>query len=214
MVSPRRWLRAAAVIGATAMLLASSCTWQLSLFIPEGVPPPAGDPVPPVDTHASGRPADQLRAWARTTVGGVGDSGHRAGGLRVCRPGRRGREPEVPYCVDHAGGHRAGREPPRHLPGRDAGAQRRCESAYPGRPPGRQRRHPAHCRQRGRHDGRRRGGACDGTDAVHSGDMAVVRCRRPQRRPPSAQTTSTMRRLRRRVICVGAERISRHRAGG
>jgi membrane-bound lytic murein transglycosylase B len=62
-VSPRRWLRAVAVFGATAMLLASSCTWQLSLFIPEGVPPPAGDPVPPVDTHASGRPADQLRDW-------------------------------------------------------------------------------------------------------------------------------------------------------
>ncbi|WP_156671432.1 MULTISPECIES: lytic transglycosylase domain-containing protein [unclassified Mycobacterium] len=64
-MSPRRWLRAAAVIGATAMLLASSCTWQLSLFIPEGVPPPPGDAVPPVNTHASGRPADQLRAWAQ-----------------------------------------------------------------------------------------------------------------------------------------------------
>ncbi|OBJ11543.1 hypothetical protein A5625_09095 [Mycobacterium sp. 1465703.0] len=64
MVSPRRWMRAAAVIGATAIVLASSCTWQLSLFIPDGVPPPAGDPVPAVDTHASGRPADQLRDWA------------------------------------------------------------------------------------------------------------------------------------------------------
>lgn len=63
-LSPRRWLRAVAVIGATAMLLASSCTWQLSLFIPEGVPPPPGDPVPPVDTYAAGRPADQLREWA------------------------------------------------------------------------------------------------------------------------------------------------------
>ncbi|MCV6963233.1 hypothetical protein BST27_17750 [Mycobacterium intermedium] len=63
-MSPRRWLRAVAVIGATAMLLASSCTWQLSLFIPEGVPPPPGDPVPPVDTYAAGRPADQLREWA------------------------------------------------------------------------------------------------------------------------------------------------------
>lgn len=64
-MSLRRWLRAAAVIGATAMLLASSCTWQLSLFIPEGVPPPAGAPVPPVDTHVLGRPADQLREWAQ-----------------------------------------------------------------------------------------------------------------------------------------------------
>ncbi|CAM4204364.1 hypothetical protein MB901379_03913 [Mycobacterium basiliense] len=63
-MTPRRWLRAVAVIGATAMLLASSCTWQLSLFIPEGVPPPPGDPVPPVDTYAAGRPADQLREWA------------------------------------------------------------------------------------------------------------------------------------------------------
>ena len=69
MVTPRRWLRAAAVIGATAMLLASSCTWQLSLFIPSGVPPPAGDPVPPVNTHASGRPADQLRGWAEQRSG-------------------------------------------------------------------------------------------------------------------------------------------------
>ncbi len=68
-VSPRRWLRAAAVIGATAMLLASSCTWQLSLFIPEGVPPPAGPPVPAVDTHAGGRPADQLRDWAQRRSG-------------------------------------------------------------------------------------------------------------------------------------------------
>ena len=63
-MSPRRWLRAVAVLGATAMLLASSCTWQLSLFIPEGVPPLAGDPVPSVDTHIIGRPADQLREWA------------------------------------------------------------------------------------------------------------------------------------------------------
>lgn len=32
--------------------------------MPEGVPPPAGDPVPAVDTYAKGRPADQLRDWA------------------------------------------------------------------------------------------------------------------------------------------------------
>lgn len=65
----RRWLRAAAVIGATAMLMASSCTWHLSLFLPEGIPPPPGDPVPPVDTHAQGRPADQLHDWAARRAG-------------------------------------------------------------------------------------------------------------------------------------------------
>ena len=43
-MSPVRWLRAVAVIGATALLMASSCSWQLGTPIPEGVPPPAGRP--------------------------------------------------------------------------------------------------------------------------------------------------------------------------
>ncbi len=64
-------MRAAAVIGATSIVLASSCTWQLSLFIPDGVPPPAGDAVPAVDTHASGRPADQFREWAEQRSAGL-----------------------------------------------------------------------------------------------------------------------------------------------
>lgn len=59
-----KWLRALAVVAATAVLLAVSCSWQLGAPIPEGVPPPAGDPVPAIDTHAPGRPADQLHAWA------------------------------------------------------------------------------------------------------------------------------------------------------
>jgi membrane-bound lytic murein transglycosylase B len=63
-VSPVRWLRVVAVIGATALLMASSCSWQPGTPVPEGVPPPAGDEVPKVDTHAKGRPADQLHAWA------------------------------------------------------------------------------------------------------------------------------------------------------
>jgi len=63
-VSPVRWLRAFAVVGATALLLASSCSWQLGPYIPKGVPPPPGLPVPQVDTHAKGRPAEQLREWA------------------------------------------------------------------------------------------------------------------------------------------------------
>lgn len=61
---PVRWLRAFAVVGATALLLASSCSWQLGPYIPKGVPPPPGVAVPLVDTHAQGRPADQLYGWA------------------------------------------------------------------------------------------------------------------------------------------------------
>jgi membrane-bound lytic murein transglycosylase B len=63
-VSPVRWLRAVAVIVAAALLMASSCSWQLGIPIPDGVPPPVGDPVPAVDTYAKGRPADQLHEWA------------------------------------------------------------------------------------------------------------------------------------------------------
>ena len=63
-MSPVRWLRALAVVGATALLLASSCSWQLGPYIPKGVPPPRGAIVPPVDTYANGRPADQLHNWA------------------------------------------------------------------------------------------------------------------------------------------------------
>lgn len=63
-MSPVRWLRALAVVGATALLLASSCSWQLGPYIPRGVPPPRGAVVPPVDTYANGRPADQLHNWA------------------------------------------------------------------------------------------------------------------------------------------------------
>ncbi|UQX12214.1 lytic transglycosylase domain-containing protein [Candidatus Mycobacterium methanotrophicum] len=63
-MSPVRWLRAFAVVGATALLLASSCSWQLGPYILKGVPPPPGAAVPPVGTHVKGRPADQLRQWA------------------------------------------------------------------------------------------------------------------------------------------------------
>ncbi|MCV7227824.1 lytic transglycosylase domain-containing protein [Mycolicibacterium komossense] len=69
---PARWLRAVAVVGATALLMASSCSWQLGIPIPEGVPPPPGDPVPAVDTHAKGRPADQLHDWAAQRAPALG----------------------------------------------------------------------------------------------------------------------------------------------
>jgi len=71
-VSRVRWLRAVAVVGATALLMASSCSWRVGTPIPEGVPPPAGDPVPKIDTHAEGRPADQLREWAAERAPALG----------------------------------------------------------------------------------------------------------------------------------------------
>ena len=67
-----RWLRAVAVVAATALLMASSCSWQLGIPIPEGVPPPAGDPVPDIDTYAKGRPADQLHEWAAERAPALG----------------------------------------------------------------------------------------------------------------------------------------------
>jgi membrane-bound lytic murein transglycosylase B len=64
-VSRVRWLRAVAVTGGAALIMASSCSWQTGTPIPEGVPPPPGDAVPQVDTHTTkGRPADQLHEWA------------------------------------------------------------------------------------------------------------------------------------------------------
>jgi membrane-bound lytic murein transglycosylase B len=59
-----RLLRTVVVLAATALLMASSCSWQIGTPIPEGVPPPPGDPVPNIDTHAAGRPAGQLHQWA------------------------------------------------------------------------------------------------------------------------------------------------------
>ena len=67
-----RWLQAMAVIGATALLLASSCSWQLGTPVPDGVPPPPGDAVPQIDTYAKGRPADQLHEWAAQRAPGLG----------------------------------------------------------------------------------------------------------------------------------------------
>jgi membrane-bound lytic murein transglycosylase B len=67
-----RWLRVVAVAGATAVLLASSCSWHLSSPIPDGVPPPPGQTVPDIDTHAAGRPADQLNEWAATRASAFG----------------------------------------------------------------------------------------------------------------------------------------------
>ncbi len=94
-MSPVRWLRAVAILGATALLLASSCSWQLGTPIPEGVPPPAGDPVPQIDTHAKGRPADQLREWAAERAPKLGIP---AGALEAYAYAARVAEVENPDC--------------------------------------------------------------------------------------------------------------------
>jgi membrane-bound lytic murein transglycosylase B len=94
-VSPVLWLRAVAVIGATALLMASSCSWQLGTPIPEGIPPPAGPPVPAIDTHAKGRPADQLRDWAAERAQELGIP---AGALEAYAYAARVAEVENPDC--------------------------------------------------------------------------------------------------------------------
>lgn len=92
---PVLWLRAVAVVGATALLMASSCSWQLGAPIPEGVPPPVGDPVPQIDTHVSGRPADQLHEWAAQRAPALGIP---TGALEAYAYAARVAEVENPDC--------------------------------------------------------------------------------------------------------------------
>jgi membrane-bound lytic murein transglycosylase B len=94
-VSPVRWLRAVAVVGATALLMASSCSWQLGTPIPDGVPPSPGDPVPKIDTHARGRPADQLHEWAAQRAPALGMP---VGALEAYAYAARVAEVENPDC--------------------------------------------------------------------------------------------------------------------
>ncbi|MGV0715926.1 lytic murein transglycosylase [Mycolicibacterium sp. XJ662] len=94
-MSPVRWLRAVAVVGAAALLLASSCSWQLGTPIPDGVPPPPGDAVPQIDTYADGRPADQLRDWAAERAPALGIP---VGALEAYAYAARVAEVENPDC--------------------------------------------------------------------------------------------------------------------
>lgn len=71
-MSSSRWLQTVVAVAAAAMLLTSGCSRDSGPPIPDGVPPPPGDPVPAINTHAAGRPADQLEAWAAQRAPGMG----------------------------------------------------------------------------------------------------------------------------------------------
>ena len=71
-MSSSRWLRSVVVVAATAMLLASSCSWDSAAPIPDGVPPPPGAAVPAISTHMAGRPAAQLKDWAAERAPALG----------------------------------------------------------------------------------------------------------------------------------------------
>ena len=149
-MSPVRWLRAVAVIGATALLMASSCSWQTGHADTRRRAAAAGRSGTQ-DRHP--RQGQARRSAARMggrTRARTGHAGHGARGLRLRRARRRGREPRLPSGVDDAGGHRAGGKPPRHLPRRGHRAERRRHAADPRRPPRRHQRQPGDHRQRRR----------------------------------------------------------------
>ena len=197
-VSPRRWLRAVAVIGATVD------ADGLQLYL-------AAQPLHP-RRRAAARRGIRCRRWTPTPTAGPRTScadwaQQRAPALEIPvialeayalrRPGRRGGEPEVPYRVDDAGRHRAGGEPSRHLSGRDAGRRtatcvRRSGASVLDGTGGNLRIVDS---EAGRMDGDAGRRARDGADAVHSRDLAADTASTPTTTARSARTTSTMPRL-------------------
>lgn len=69
--SPHPAVRILVFAAVAAVALLSGCAGTANLPpIPDGIPPPVGTPVPPIDLDAPGRSAEQLRDWA----GGQSDS--------------------------------------------------------------------------------------------------------------------------------------------
>lgn len=58
-------LRVIAACAVAMLIVVLGVGTDTGFVVPQRIPPPAGDPVPDVDTHAHGRPAEQLRAWAQ-----------------------------------------------------------------------------------------------------------------------------------------------------
>ena len=174
-----------------------------------------GDPVPPVDTHASGRPADQLHDWAEQRAPAIGNSGHRARGLRATPPGSprsRTRSAISPGPRWRASGRWKAITAP-------TGA-RRCHPTATCSPPIRGVRLDGtggNLRIVGDDDGSSDDGGLAramGPMQFIPGDLAVVRRRRQQRRHRQPGQHRRCRARPRRAICAGAERISLHRGGG
>ena len=65
------WLRAVALLAVAAIVVAVLALHSDPAAL-DGVPPAPGDPVPAIDTHAHGRPADQLNSWASSRAPALG----------------------------------------------------------------------------------------------------------------------------------------------
>lgn len=71
-MSATGWLRVIATSAVAMLIAVLGVGADTSFGVPQRIPPPAGDPVPDVDTHAHGRPADQLRSWAQERAPALG----------------------------------------------------------------------------------------------------------------------------------------------
>ena len=194
------------------MLLASSCTWQLSLFIPEACRRRRGIRCRRWTRTPAGRPADQLRDWAETRSPAWKFRSLRSrptpmppGSPRwrtrsAISRGPRWRASVRWRVITAPTGARRWRQRRRDPPIRGVrltAPAATCASSTTTRDERRQ----ADWRAMGPMQFISETWRLYGVDANNDGIA-------------SARTTSTMPRSRRRAICAGAERISRHRGGG
>ena len=62
-MSATGWLRSIATSAVAMLIAVLGVGVDTGFGVPQRLPPSAGDRVPDVDTHARGRPADELRVW-------------------------------------------------------------------------------------------------------------------------------------------------------
>ena len=215
-VSPVRWLRAVAVIGATALLMASSCSWQIghadtrggaaarrAIRCPRSTPTPrAGPPINSTPGRRNARPPSASRSpRSRRTPTRRGSPRWRTRSCHLAWTTLAG----IGMVESHHGTYRGAVVAPNgdvtppirgvRLDGSMGNMQIPDTDG-------------------GKLDGDPHHGPGHGAHAVHPRDVEALRRRRQQRRHRSAPTTSTTRRCRRRAICAGAARTSRSRAAG